>query len=316
MKLSEIIIQIPEIIHLYFENFSESGLLIIKKSGEIVDCNSGFTKMLGLAKKPLGHNIKEFISNGSLKLKIPNDSFTKISLLFRNDRKCELFTKGYIFKLNDNLEEYYLIIFDQHRLTYNELVAKLSKLNDEVVDLSRQLKKKNSQLKEAINTVKRIMNTDHLTGILNRRAFEKSLKREISFAIRHKMPLSIIMIDIDHFKKINDTYGHETGDLVLKRFAITIQKSLREEDILGRFGGEEFILALPNTNSEHALDASERIRQKIEQKKIRYIRGNITASFGITEFSPSDDIRSLLKRADDALYEAKRNGRNRCEIKK
>ncbi|MCX8021562.1 MAG: GGDEF domain-containing protein [Syntrophorhabdaceae bacterium] len=288
---------------------------MIKERGEIVDCNSGFMRMVGLTKKPLGQNIKDFLSSGYKELKLPNDSFLTINLLFNNDEKSEVFLKGYIFPLHENYKEHYVMIFEHHRLTHNELVLTLSKLNDEVVDLTRQLEKKNIQLKEALNTVKRIMNKDHLTGILNRRAFEKALKREISFAIRHKLPLSLVIVDIDHFKKINDTYGHETGDLVLKRFAKTLEKYIREEDILGRIGGEEFVLLLPNTDVKHALYASERIRQKVERLKISGIKGNITASFGITELSPSDDMKSLLKRADDALYEAKRNGRNRCEIK-
>lgn len=141
------------------------------------------------------------------------------------------------------------------------------------------------------------------------------LKREISFALRHKLPLSVVMIDIDFFKRINDTYGHETGDKVLKIFAKTLEKSIRHEDIVGRFGGEEFVIALPNTNIEQALNAAERIRQKIEKMKVKAINGNITASLGITELLLTDDEESILKRADDALYEAKRGGRNRCEIK-
>ncbi|MEN2985181.1 MAG: GGDEF domain-containing protein [Thermodesulfovibrionaceae bacterium] len=311
MKISDILKQYPEVINLYLENLSNSGWLIINKKRQIVDCNKGFLELLGIQKKPIKLNIKTFLSKSSEELIFPEKSFAKLNLLFIGNNNVEILLKGFIFALKDH----YLMIFEQHRLTYNELIVKMSKLNDEIVNLTRKLEKKNAQLKEDINTVKNIMNKDPLTGILNRRGFEKMLKKQISFALRHKLPLSVVMIDIDYFKKINDTYGHETGDKVLKIFAKTLEKSIRQEDIVGRFGGEEFVIAFPNTKIEQALSAAERIRQKIEKMKIKAINGNITASFGITELLLADDEERILKRADEALYEAKRGGRNRCEIK-
>lgn len=311
MKIKEILRQCPEFITLYLEELTNSGIVLIDKSGSILDCNNGFLEIIGLKEKPLRHDIKSFLSINSKDFMFPEDSSVKINLLFINSSEVEMLLRGHIFPLN----EYYLMIFEHHRLTYNELIKKMSKLNDEIVDITRELEKKNIQLKEALNTVRRIMNTDHLTGIINRRAFEKILKREISLALRHKLPLSFVMIDIDYFKKINDTYGHEAGDHVLKTFAKKLKKLIRQEDILGRFGGEEFALLLPYTNIENAFQAVERIRQRIERVKIKGIKGNITASFGITEILPTDDDKSLVKRADDALYEAKAKGRNRCEIK-
>ena len=129
---------------------------------------------------------------------------------------------------------------------------------------------------------------------INRRAFDKALKREISFALRHKLPLSLVMADIDYFKKINDTYGHEVGDYVLKVYTKTLKRSLRQEDILGRFGGEEFVFLLPNTDIEKASQAAERIRHKIEKLKIKSINGSITASFGITGLLSTDNEKSLI----------------------
>jgi len=268
--------------------------------------------LLGLDKKPLKQNIEDFISKSSEKIILTDDSFIRLNLLFKGEKNAELLLQGYI----SPLKEYYLMIFEQYKLTYNQLIIKMSKLNNQIVNMTRELEKKNVQLKDAIATVKKIMNTDHLTGILNRRAFDKALKREISFALRHKLPLSLVMADIDYFKKINDTYGHEVGDYVLKVYTKTLKRSLRQEDILGRFGGEEFVFLLPNTDIEKASQAAERIRHKIEKLKIKSINGSITASFGITGLLSTDNEKSFIKRADDALYEAKRNGRNRCEINK
>lgn len=311
MKISDILKHYPEIAIQYVYNLSNLGVVIIDKKGKIIDCNEGFCKILGVEKKLIGFNIKDLLSKTSQEPILSKKSLTKLNLLFIGKDNVKILLNSFIFPISG----YYLLIFEQHRLTYSELITKMSKLNDEIVNMTRELEKKNAQLKEALTTIKKIMNKDYLTGILNRKGFESMLKREISFALRHKLPLSVVMIDIDYFKEINDTYGHETGDKVLKIFAKTLKKSIRQEDILGRLGGEEFVIAFPNTNIEQALSAAERIRQKIEKMKIKAINGNITASFGITELLSTDDERSILKRADDALYEAKRHGRNRCEVR-
>ncbi len=295
----------------YFDQLSSLALVLIDKDKKILDCNSGFIKILGLREKPINYNLTKFLSRYSEKLLLPDSAFNMTTLIFKGIGNVEILLRGAIFPV-DNL---YLMIFEQYRLTYNELLTKMSKLNDQIVDITRQLEKKNLQLSEALTTIKKITNTDPLTGILNRRALEKIIKREISFARRHNLPLSFVMIDIDRFKRINDTYGHEVGDYVLKSFAKIIHKSIRHEDILARFGGEEFILLLPNTNIDSALEVCERIRQKIEKTKFKGIKEKITASFGIAELLQTDEGVDVLKRADDALYEAKRKGRNRCEIK-
>lgn len=310
MKISDIITKYKENINFYFSELSNAGLVLINKKGKILDCNKGFLELLGLKEKLVNRNINYFLSKNSEKIPFLEDSFAKINLLFNVSGDAEVLLKGYIF----HCDELYLLIFEQHRLTFNELIEKMSKLNDQIVNITRELEKKNVQLKEALSTVKRIMNTDPLTGIFNRRAIDKLISREFSLALRHKLPLSVVMIDLDFFKKINDTYGHEIGDYVLKSFASKVKKLIRKEDIFGRYGGEEFILILPNTKIDNAYQASERIRHKIEKMKLKGIKGNITASFGLTEILPADNENSLIKRADDALYLAKRKGRNRCEI--
>lgn len=188
-------------------------------------------------------------------------------------------------------------------------------LNNELANLTRVLDKKNQQLEKANSTIKKIMNTDPLTGLLNRRAFKEKLLNWMAFSRRHNLPLSLVMTDIDHFKSVNDNFGHDVGDTLLKIFSKKLLKSCRTEDVVARFGGEEFLLLLTNTNSSSAFLSAERIRKNIEGVNIPNIACKITASFGISELLPSDSDETLIKRVDDALYEAKRSGRNRCVIK-
>lgn len=158
---------------------------------------------------------------------------------------------------------------------------------------------------------------DSLTGALSRPAYMEQSEKELSRAQRYHRPLSVMMIDIDHFKRINDTYGHAAGDQVLQIFVEAIQEVIRSTDFLGRVGGEEFALLLPDTPLKSALHLAERIRERIT--KYPYLAGEmlveVTASLGVTELQKSDrDIKTLLKRADEALYEAKASGRNRVNM--
>ena len=154
-------------------------------------------------------------------------------------------------------------------------------------------------------------------------AFTKSYALEVlhtllmQFLRYRDKKFSVMMLDLDHFKKINDTYGHLCGDLVLKKVSELILQSLRHSDIFARFGGEEFVIILPNTNVAGALKLAERIRKTVEQYDFR-CQGKkipVTISVGITSVALNDSVHSLLERADEALYEAKRGGRNRVEYK-
>ena len=161
--------------------------------------------------------------------------------------------------------------------------------------------------------------TDVLTGISNRRHFNSILKQALNKAQRHNTALSIAYFDLDHFKCINDTYGHVIGDEVLKSVAHAIKKTLRTEDTFGRLGGEEFCICMPDTSIQEAYIPSERYRQCIEDLHIPYKDNRIpvTASFGVVEFKPyQHNISTLLAHADQALYESKENGRNQVTLLK
>ena len=159
-------------------------------------------------------------------------------------------------------------------------------------------------------TYERDATIDRLTDILNRRGIEPQIAREISRATRHGSPLSLLMLDVDHFKKINDQYGHSVGDVVLRGAAQVIARTVRATDLVGRWGGEEFLVLLPHTDLQHARQAAERIRKAIEATPLCEGR-NVTVSGGIAEFGISDTGSGLLARADKQLYVAKSSGRNR-----
>ncbi len=159
---------------------------------------------------------------------------------------------------------------------------------------------------------------DGLTKIFVRRYVEAWLETEYARVRRYNTDLSLIMFDIDHFKKINDTYGHQAGDFVLKELAVTVKNSIRQADIFGRYGGEEFIVCLPETKVEKALHSAERIRKAVEEKEFMYEGKKIpvTISLGVASFKqmPEDKVSRFIKDADEALYFSKEHGRNQVTL--
>ena len=153
---------------------------------------------------------------------------------------------------------------------------------------------------------------DPLTGIHNRASLEQSLPREISLAQRHKTPLTLLVIDVDHFKQINDIHGHLVGDSVLRNLIKVLTHSVRTTDLVFRYGGDEFVVALSNTDINGARDVTERIRESVEryQFSVGNIQLLVRASIGMTALNASDTLESAFRRADKALLLAKREGRN------
>jgi len=182
--------------------------------------------------------------------------------------------------------------------------------------LQDELREKNRQLEEMILKMETLAMTDQLTGLLNRRAFLASLEKEFSRSIRYNHPTSCLMIDIDHFKKVNDEHGHNGGDQVLKEIAQTMVNSLRKADTVARWGGEEFIVLLPATAKKDALILATRTLTTVSKLQFSSVSRQVTVSIGLTGM-PDPDIDTsdkLIAAADSALYKAKENGRNRIEI--
>jgi two-component system, cell cycle response regulator len=191
-----------------------------------------------------------------------------------------------------------------------ELLARIA-VGHRVAELHRQIQAKNRLLEE-------LAQTDSLTGIPNRRAIQDWMKRELSGAERHGFALWFVIADLDHFKRINDTHGHQSGDVVLKRFAELLRANTRTSNLCGRLGGEEFVLALSHVDRAGVETSIERIRRQFEAEKFGF-DGKVvtaTASFGIAGFQGGNapGLDQLLRDADAALYIAKGKGRNRLEF--
>ena len=191
-----------------------------------------------------------------------------------------------------------------------ELVARV-KVGRRMVELHREVQAKNRLLEE-------MALTDALTGLPNRRAVDVWASRQLSAAARHDFSFWVVMADLDFFKKINDTYGHEAGDTVLKTFAGILTTHTRQSDICARWGGEEFLVMLTHSDKDGTKTGIDRIRRQLEETKFTFGSNTLTAtaSFGIAGFrgTKSPDLTTLVTRADTALYAAKHNGRNRIEF--
>ena len=192
----------------------------------------------------------------------------------------------------------------------------LEKLSKRDISYLEQLTRQSAITINRANTYSKVLQyatLDALTNLNNRRQFEVRLKQEIATTKRQKNPLCAMMVDIDFFKKVNDTYGHASGDAVLRTVASIIKEHLRESDIPSRYGGEEFAVLLPYTHIEEAKIVGERLRKAVETTPIPIDKKNInvTISMGLAEFTPQETGEDLFKRADSALYEAKESGRNR-----
>ena len=175
------------------------------------------------------------------------------------------------------------------------------------------------KLKQANKDLAALSRTDGLTQLNNRAYWEECLSREFMRVKRSKQPSSLVMFDIDHFKKVNDTYGHQAGDEVIKNTSLTLRKIIRLSDIPGRYGGEEFTIILVDTNAPNGNILAERLREEIEAQIVKYDEHSIkwTISLGVAELT--DDVKShkeWIERADQALYQAKESGRNKSVIYK
>jgi len=184
-------------------------------------------------------------------------------------------------------------------------LARIARISDHYQSMMRDL---NAALEETSSR-------DPLTSLLNRRALMEMIKQEVERASRSGESFVVAMLDVDHFKKVNDRFGHETGDRALVELAGVLVKSLREYDLCGRWGGEEFLILMPESNAEMACTVMRRLGESIAALGVRVNDDllGVTASMGIAELRPDETYSSTINRADIALLKAKRSGRNRCE---
>ena len=208
------------------------------------------------------------------------------------------------------------------------IVQSLTKSTREMRETNRALrdrlrlsKSEISDLQQSLEAIRAESLTDPLTGLGNRKYFDRSIDVAVENALANGEPLSLLMFDIDHFKSFNDSYGHLTGDQVLRLVGMSLKQTIKGQDITARYGGEEFAVVLPNTALRQALTVADHIRRAVMAKELKKkstgeILGRVTISVGVSMLKPGDDTDSLIERADACLYAAKRNGRNRviCEV--
>lgn len=234
----------------------------------------------------------------------------------RSSLTCPLVTAGrpvgFLFFSSLKKDSYaaaHVQVFQEIANTLSVVVERAHML-EQLAQLNLELAAKNRELRAANARVRRLTVTDPLTRIANRRGLMTALRMAASFSDRRRVPLSVVSFDVDHFKQVNDNFGHDAGDRVLRHVARVATACCRREDLAGRAGGEEFLLILPATSESEAAVVAERLRARLEATSAPRTELRVTASFGVAQRYPGEAPDSLLRRADRALYSAKASGRN------
>ena len=319
MSVSDLIARYPDLMARCLNLSGTTILITIDEEYKITFCTDSLVQQLHLLHKPTGTHLGSVLcplEEAEFFLTISNSSKKFLPQLFRLCESNDLY-RCYTFPIDTG----YLVWGHKMGSTENEILESMSHLNNELSDMSRQLSKanrelnkKNQELEWANEKITRISRTDYLTGLSNRSYFQERLKEIFALTKRHGLEFTILLADLDHFKRINDTYGHDMGDKVLQAFGTLLANECRTEDLPARYGGEEFILVFPKTHASGVITFYERIRRELIHSDLLPDSDFVTFSAGITEYEEGGTEISLLKKADDALYEAKKNGRDRYVI--
>ena len=297
-----------------FANASESLILVrYAPSQVLLAANASFLRQLPGPDPAIGESIHRFLSDP-----IGNECSLLSALAAELPARFTVKVRAtgclYDCVLHADTDGY-LLIGERISSTDKDAVERISLLANEMASLTIELRRRNAELELANATIRELTRVDPLTGIANRRGFAEVLDGAMSYARRQHQPLALICIDIDRFKTVNDTFGHDAGDEVLKQFALLLKSSCRNEDVTVRLGGEEFLLLAPGTAVDEAFGLAERLRLQTAQTAMLPKGMNITASFGVTQILPEDTHFSFMKRADMAMYEAKSSGRNKTVVR-
>lgn len=285
----------------------------IDDNGKLLQANAGFQRLVGAnGTQPIGTRVNRFFIQPTFNALL--DAPADAAGLIHNG----LLTFGEYDGITRTLSARIIRREGGIRLLAEYDIAELERLYATVLELNKdyakaqlELAQTNLKLQQREAQILELSLTDPLTGVGNRRRLEQSLVTEISRAVRSGHKLCAFMADIDHFKRVNDSYGHEAGDSVLKSFAALLRDHTRPTDIVTRYGGEEFAVLMPNCNLTGAVALSERIRSLAAAATIEPLPAPVTASFGVVELQADESAESLIRRADEALYKAKQSGRNR-----
>jgi diguanylate cyclase (GGDEF)-like protein len=295
----------------YFDKKASILFMVLGNDGIIRQINSFAAKILGehITGKAFQDIILDFHHSFKLDDAIKKTETSHLLSLQTQKGLTQTYTFHFCPSENDILVFGQMDVEEIESLS-NSLVA----LNQELNNLMRELNVKNRELQLANEKILELTITDPLTKLANRRCFSERIEEMVSLANRKLAPLSLIMSDIDNFKIINDSFGHDAGDRVLQEYAALMKNLIRKEDLAIRFGGEEFIIILPETNIQQAYNLSERIRTSLSKKDILENGRIITASYGVSQLIKTECIADFINRADKALYQAKASGRNKTVL--
>ncbi|MGM9950227.1 MAG: sensor domain-containing diguanylate cyclase [Lysinibacillus sp.] len=308
------------------------GFLSLTENGILTEVNQTFLDWLGYGEEDLlGHHVEDLLPR-STRLILHAYFFPNINLhghieeLFLSFRDSS--GKSIPLLLNARRNEWNgsqvidcIVVQMKKRMDYElELRSAKRKMEEAYAEkeqalarlqqIYREIEEKQAELLAINSGLIELSNTDKLTGIRNRRFFQEKLEEQISLHHQEGIPFSLLIIDIDHFKKVNDTYGHQVGDVVLVKLAGLLESGIRSGDVVARFGGEEFTVLLPGTGADMAKEIAEQLNRTVAQAAWEET-GSLTVSIGAATFSGKDTEASILVNADRALYASKRNGRNR-----
>jgi two-component system, cell cycle response regulator len=289
------------------------AIATLDEDGKLIEANAGFLKVIGIEASSMrrARTAQFFIQPNFATLVRQNDGAD-------GEIHSGLLTLGDYSGRTRTLRARVWRVGRRLRVLAEHDVAELERLADTVLELNSDyaqaqfdLVQVNLKLQQREAQIVASSLTDPLTRVGNRRLLEQALASETSRFERTGEALSAFIADLDHFKRVNDTYGHEAGDNVLAGFGGLLRGSTRATDIVVRFGGEEFVVLMPDTNLEKAASVAERIREALAGCQLEPLTHAVTASFGVAEMVPGEQGSAMLRRADNALYEAKRAGRNR-----
>jgi len=274
-------------------------------------CNEYMKDTFSLDKNLKKHSIEltcPIVGDYNKNIELVEDSRGKAKLVFEEynqliNQKVKEYSNQFPY-YNESLDKTFYFSSRAKVLEKNKK-GELSILFGVIVDITSSEKQKKE--------LEKLSQTDKLTALYNRFKLDESLNIEVDRMKREKAPLSLIMVDIDKFKTINDNYGHLIGDKVIVQVSKILKNNTRKVDVIGRWGGEEFMILCPNTTIKAAIELAKKLRKIIAKAKFE-TKQKETASFGVSQFEDGDDVDSFINRADHALYRAKDNGRNRVEV--